>query len=395
MGSRILTIQRRVRELGRIRTGDSEPYTTDGGQQRRRARRSATFILTSSFRDQLDLAAELWGGQVEPWQPQGIGPKIWRVVTETDTLPAILPPAEPDPLSQGYELWSRTDCVRRCDGQREEKTNGPCVCIAQYGEEWWTRTDLPKGSTCLATTRLNVFLPLADFGFWRLETHSYWAATEITGVVDMIRARIGPDPAVPITLGIEQRERVKDGKRLSYPVVTVGLRGTTTAAILAGIAPVLSIEGDSVKAIEAPVSAEVEASGIRPDVVVDSNDKEWLDAIATVTSLEELRALRKTVGDAGEYTEVVKAAFWARRAEFPTAPSSVTVQRQAMADPAVGASIPDVDVVWTQILTAAGHKGWNLPEVEKQFRDRMGKDPSDADAATMVIFRDELQAGEL
>lgn len=387
MGSRILTIQRRVRELGRIRTGGSEEYTTKAGKQARRPVRSDTFILTAAFRDNLDAAAELWGGTVEPWQPQGGGAQIWRVVTEATILPAILPPG--DPVSQVYELWNAGGAVRRCDGQTDAQSGKPCLCAAQYGPDWYDKT-LPMGAVCKPHTRLNVFLPLADFGYWRLETSSYWAATEITGVVDMIKARIGLDPAVPITLGIEQRERVKEGKRLSYPVVTVGLRGTTTAAILAGIAPALSIEGDSVKAIEAPISAEVEASsGTGPDVVADTNDKEWLDAIATVTSLEELRALRKTVGDAGGYTEVVKAAFWARRAQFPTTPPSATAE-QMVASPG-----PDIDTVWTQILTAAGHKGWNLPEVEQRFRDRMGKDPSEADANAMVVFRDELQAGKL
>ncbi len=76
---RILTLQRQLRELGRIRSGYSEPYTKDG-KELRRAVRSPTFILTAPVRDQLDLAAELWGGTVERWQPMGNRPEEWRAL---------------------------------------------------------------------------------------------------------------------------------------------------------------------------------------------------------------------------------------------------------------------------------------------------------------------------
>lgn len=386
MGSRILTIQRRVRELGRIRTGDSEPYTTQAGKQARRPVRSGVFILSAAFRDNLDLAAEMWGGTVEPWQPQGGGAQIWRVVTETSTLPAILPPG--DPVSQVYELWNAGGAVRRCDGQTDAQSGKPCLCAAQYGHDWYDKT-LPMGAVCKPHTRLNVFLPLADFGYWRLETSSYWAATEITGVVDMIRIRIGPDPAVPITLGIEQRERVKDGKRLSYPVVTVGLRGTTTAAILAGVAPVLAVEGAGVKAIEASAQDGVSSAADNIATPANAPGPTWLQAVQLVTTLEELRDIWRAASGAGELDEELKKAFWARQ-KILAGTTAAPAQAAASAGPAL-----DVDTVWTQILVEASHKGWNLPEVESQFRIRMGKDPSEADADTMAVFRDELTAGKL
>jgi hypothetical protein len=378
VGSRILTIQRRVRELGRIRTGDSEPYTSDSGQQRRRARRSATFILTSNFRDQLDLAAELWGGTVEPWQPQGAGPQIWRVVTDTDALPAILPPADPDPLYQSYELWSGGGCVRRCNGEREEKSAGPCVCTARFGPEWWTRTDLPKGSVCKATTRLNVFLPLADFGFWRLETHSYWAATEIEPMIEIIRAPVGPKSAVPITLAIVHYERVKEGKRLMYPVVTVSMRGTPTTQILSGGAT------RAIEASPAPAPPAAEAS------LAPAGEMTWAQAAEQVATIDELRALWETAEAAGELDPELKKVLWARKAALlnaakTAAPAPATAPVQAASD---------VDAIWTQILTTSP-KGWTLTQVEEHFRTHTGQDPSDATAETMTRFLADLQAGKL
>src|SRR5689334_4731578 len=116
MGSRIITIQRQARELGRLRTG-----TFNG----RYPERSSTWIVSSHAEHYVEAAAQIWGGTPEKWQPQGNGAAQFRVITQAVSLDAILPPG--DPLSQSYESWSRGGCQRRCDGVSEELSGEPCL----------------------------------------------------------------------------------------------------------------------------------------------------------------------------------------------------------------------------------------------------------------------------
>src|SRR5690606_10649200 len=113
--------------------------------------RSKTWLLSSPQRDYLDVAAEIWGGEVHEWQPQGNGPKVWRVITEAPALDAILPPG--DPLSQAYEKWSRGGGERRCDGETDSFSRRPCLCRAEHGDEFFRR---PPDKVCRPTTRLSV-----------------------------------------------------------------------------------------------------------------------------------------------------------------------------------------------------------------------------------------------
>jgi hypothetical protein len=174
MGSRIITLQRQARELGRLRTGYSVP--NEDPKKRPRAVRSQTWIISSHAEHYVQAAAEVWGGKVEKWQPQGNGAAQWRVITEAPSLDAILPPG--DPLSQAYETWSAGGAQRRCDGMTETLSDSPCLCRAQWGENF--HEVAPRDRACKMTTRLNVILPeMPDIGAWRVETHSYHAANEI------------------------------------------------------------------------------------------------------------------------------------------------------------------------------------------------------------------------
>jgi len=263
MGSRLLNIQRRAAEHGRLRTG----YT-----QGNRPVRSATWVITSHSEEHVRTAAELWGGTPESWKPLNSTIEQWRVITKAASIEALITPG--DPLNQYNEMWSKGGCQRRCDGQTELLTRQSCLCAAQFGEDWHQQ---PKGRVCAATSRLNVMLPdLSGMGLWRAETHSFYAASEWGGMVDMVLAGTDGRGFVPVTLRIEPRQRVANGETKKFPVVVVELRGVTPRQALAGplsTAVALDPTGSrAVAAIEAP----------RPDYLADAEAALTVDDVQDV-----------------------------------------------------------------------------------------------------------------
>ncbi|MEU9865521.1 hypothetical protein AB0D99_32095 [Streptomyces sp. NPDC047971] len=246
MGGRIITMQRQARELGRLRTGWSVPSDKPNG--RPRPVKSKTWVVTSHAEHYVEAAAAAWGGTVERWQPQGAGAPQFRVITEAEQLDALLPPG--DPLSQHNEMWNKGGCMRRCDGETEQLSRQSCICLRQFGEEWHQQ---PKGSVCSATTRLNVMLPdMPDLGVWRAETHSFYAANEMAGTVDMVLSGTNGQGLVPVTLRIEPRSRVAGGKTKHFPVVVVEVRGITPRQALSGpLSTALALDPTGSRAVAA------------------------------------------------------------------------------------------------------------------------------------------------
>lgn len=281
MGSRIRTAQKQARELGRLRTGYSIP--SDDPKKRPRPVKSKSWVLSSHSEHYVTAAAEAWGGNVERWQPQGNGAPQFRVITEAEQLEAILPPG--DPLSQANEMWNKGGCARRCDGETEQISRHPCLCLAEHGPEWHLlRQDLyTKDKVCAATSRLNVILPdMPDVGVWRVETHSWYAANELAGTVDMVLSGTGGKGLVPVTLRIEPRTRVAGGKTKQFPVVVVEIRGVTTRQALTGPLPTAvaldpSGSGRAVAAIEGPKGRDwiAEAAGV---LTSDDVRDLWMEA---------------------------------------------------------------------------------------------------------------------
>lgn len=221
MGARLLNIQRRAAEHGRLRTG----YT-----QGNRPMRSATWVVTSHSEEHVRTAATLWGGDVEQWSPLNSTISQWRVITKASSIEALITPG--DPLNQYNEMWSKGGCQRRCDGETETISRQSCICLARFGEDWHQQK---KGVVCSTTSRLNVMLPdLSGMGMWRAETHSFYAAQEWGGMVDMVLAGTNGTGFIPVTLRIEPRQRVANGETKKFPVVVVELRGVTPRQALAG-----------------------------------------------------------------------------------------------------------------------------------------------------------------
>lgn len=213
MGRRIMTMKRQAAELGRIRTGFSRPNPKPNGKPI--PVKSKTFVLTSHSRAYVAAAAELYGGKVEQWTPQRSSIAQWRVITDAKELRAILPAG--DPLSQSYEKWGGGGCERRCDGETESISRRPCICLAQFGEDWHEQK---PDQVCRPTSRIGVFLPdLPDLGVWRLETKSYYAADAMAGGLDTVLQATGGTGMLPVRMWIEQRTVVRKGTTNQFQVV--------------------------------------------------------------------------------------------------------------------------------------------------------------------------------
>jgi len=218
----ILTLQRKLTEVGRIRLGAKSGKGAPTKLE--------TFRLTSKSKEAIDAAAEVYGGKIGTWSgPDG---QEYELITETNTLDVVVPPG--NALSQWYEMWSGAGCQRRCDGQTETLTGSPCKCPTDQAQ----RTELSgRGQACRPTTRLSVILPqVRTVGIWRLETHGYHAATELAGVAELLERVSANDRYLPATLRLEPRSSKKGGKtsRFVVPVLEVGATVQEAIAASAG-----------------------------------------------------------------------------------------------------------------------------------------------------------------
>jgi hypothetical protein len=404
MAGRILTLQRQVRELGRLRAGYTETGTTKDGKTYERPTSSKTWILTSANRDYLDAAAQLWGGDVLEWQPVGNGPKAWRLITSTPLIDAILPPG--DPLSQYQEMWSRGGCQRRCDGEQEMLSGEPCLCRAQHGDDFHVEK---QGTVCDIHTRLNVFLPdLPDIGVWRVETKGFWPANHIAGYVDMIKGHVGPQVLVPIRLRIEPRTKIKEGKTSQYIEIVVELRSQATFSQILEAPQVIAIgpadnrtieAGPARQAIGAAPGNAAQSAALEPDDAQPSDEAgaevvDWPAEFGRATSMDQLRAMWSACGVAGALTPANKAAWVARGREIRG--NSPAVEAVVPAAEPVAADVePDRDAAWTKVLTLAGARGWSTGQTSRLMRETVGRDPASADGWAFAQFASAIEAGQV
>jgi recombination directionality factor gp3-like protein len=405
--TRLVDAQARLRQAGRIRTGYS---TAVPGKTYRRPAKSPTFILTSQQRRDLEVAAVRWGGEIDRWKPQGGWPECWRLMTDTDTIEALLPPGEP--LTSLMEFWTGPNCVRRCDGVTEYKgeptTPGqarPCVCARVLGADWRERelSDQDKKNACKLTTRLSVFLPLSDLAYWRLDLHSEFAAVEMLGLYDLIRGRIGSDSAVPIRLRIEQR--ALPGKE--FQVVVIEVSSQVAQLILSGVAPKLAIDGVTVVEERRALAAtaenddESEAEPSEATATEPPSDQETLKAqIAEAMTEADVQALLPAVNMTKD--NELRRIWWARLHEVrraagdgsPTPPPKTAAA--VSSEPVDVEQEPDRTAMWTATLTLAKARGWDIAEVSQRFRDfTNGLDPSAGDGWHHSLFRDAIESGKI
>jgi hypothetical protein len=191
--SPILDIQRRLHQDGRIRIGAQVPAKDKQGKDIMRPKALDKFRFTSQNHRAIEAIAKRYGGEVCKWEGAPVGEQ-WEVLTEASEIPVVVPP-ESMSYSVWYEQWSGGGCQRRCDGEQDTISDGPCVCD-------------PENRECKPHTRLSVMLAqYPGTGLWRLDTSGYYAATELGGameIVGMLSATIGKS-VLPGRLRIEHR----------------------------------------------------------------------------------------------------------------------------------------------------------------------------------------------
>jgi hypothetical protein len=64
---------------------------------------------------------------------------------------------------------------------------------------------------------------VAGIGCWRLDTQGYYAATELTGTVDLLELATARGVLLPARLRIDQRVILRDGQTRRFPVPTLDI----------------------------------------------------------------------------------------------------------------------------------------------------------------------------
>lgn len=367
----IIDLQRRMRQLGEIRIGHAVStgrVSSKTGKPIMRPEKLSTFRLTSASKPLLERVAELYGGTVRPWTPANGGPQEWEVYTEVDRLPVLVPPGEP--VTQWYELYRGSKCVRRCDGRTEQKSDQPCLCD-------------PERRECQITTRLNVMLrDVPGLGVWLLTTHGYYAATELPEVAQFLAATRG---YVDAWLAMEEKQVVRDDgtvARFMVPKLDVNV---TPAQLLSGEVTA-AVGGGERRAVAGGGQAAIE--GPRPDPDTGGQDSEDLVAAAHgAATLDELREVWRRAQRAGvpldDHDDPVAAAIAARRAELEVAEAAEL-------------AVPDDGrrgELWQQIVAA-----WpgTMPQLQEAFlRYSGGVTPETASEQDLEQFLRRLSAGDV
>ncbi|HUZ54443.1 MAG TPA: hypothetical protein VMU94_18205, partial [Streptosporangiaceae bacterium] len=332
----VLDLQRRAYQSGRIRLGKvvKTGKQDKAGKDITRPVKLDTFRFTSPSRFQVDAAAEAYDGEVRPWDNRGR--KEWEVVTKVDEIMVAIPPAA-DAISQWYEMWTGGGCKRRCDSQREQKSDGPCLCphasdpkdedeVDRMARERARLSKLMPPQACGLKTRVNVVLPdLPDIGVWRLDTGGFYAAGELVGKAELMRLCRDRDLFLPARLWIDQRVDVVDGQTRKYPVPALEIQKTfrqvATGELEAGgwAAQLPAASGEQPKAITAAPAQPSDVPRPEPELASGSSvasagpghseplDEEALyqvaqgiaDRLAVAQTAAEFKALGKEMDDAG------------------------------------------------------------------------------------------------
>lgn len=368
----ILDIQKRARELGRIRIGQVQP-TASG---KTRPAKLDRFRVTSHSRPLIESVAALYGGAATEWQPQGGGPAGWEVVTDATRLPILVPP---QPISQYLEHWSKGGCARRCDGVRELLSDRACLC----GPD-------PSDRLCKPTTRLNVVLrEVEGIGVFRLETHGYYAAVELPMAAELLASA---GNYIQGYLGLEERVIKRDGETRRFMVPTIDIAMTPQQLLAGGGTPAArQVDSGQRAALPAgqdavPGQRALPATG--PSVDVDSVRA----SIAAIDTVDDLRAMWADIKAAGLEDEAK-----ARAVELKTAQDTAEEEGPQTApnpddinlDSGAGTSGGDADAAWTHCMTVAP-EDWSTTQVEKAFTEFAGVDVEKGTATQFRKFAVEL-----
>lgn len=302
----VIDIQRRGQQIGRLRIGQQVAIIKDGRDTgKTRPAKLDCFRFTTGSRMTAFAIAELYGGEVREWG------KEFEVITGQSVIGVTVPPRD-EVVSQWYEMWSAGGCQRRCDSQREQISNGPCLCphaddpsdTEAVAEAALERADLAKANppqACKLITRIAVMIPdLPGLGVFRLDTSSYYAAVEIGDSAALMQMARDRGVFLPAMLRIEQRKRVAGGQTKNYPVPVLEVLATfrslatgaiESAGILGQLPPAPGETRLAIAAAPAPAPAgQRPAPAVRADRPPTAQD--IADAAAEAATLAELTPLK-------------------------------------------------------------------------------------------------------
>ncbi|WP_433235376.1 hypothetical protein ACQPYK_25235 [Streptosporangium sp. CA-135522] len=354
MGGRIIGMQHRLRTIGRIRLG-----TYEG-----RPKASEFFIPTSEFEHYIRSAADLFGGDVEQWKPQGDGGMQWRLMNpDLTSLDAIIPPGR-DPIDQAYEKWSRGGKQARCNGETVENLSRLCVCKQQWGPRFWENA--PKDQTCKLYTRTNLWLPeIQDIGTWLLETKGANAGAELPGFIDMMRGMFSDKVALPVRIWLVPRTGREKGKLKHYTKVEIEIRGMT------------AMQAASRIMAAAPEHAELGAAAAEDRLAIESAKPGQPDYVAMI----DIAQTRDAVIE-----------LW-RQAK---ANRDVWMSSGAVIEAAAGKRVKEIERIaeaWKNVVTAWA--GGDMDALHRTFTDfTRGRRIEEATAEELEVFLTSIQTPE-
>lgn len=372
----ILDLQMRMRQLGEIRIGHAVDTgrTDKNGKPIKRPAKLQAFRFTSPSKEILTSVAELYGGEVEPWTPANGGPAEFEVYSTTNRLPVLIPPR--DAVSQWYEMYAGSKCVRRCDGQVEQKSDKACMCN-------------PDKRTCKITTRVNIMLrDVPALGQWLLISKGFYAGVTLPPAAELLAQAGG---YVAGWLGMEEKLVVgEDGpNRFSIPTLDVEITPTELMAGKITGAPAVA-KGPERVAITGgrPDYAALAAVATTPDEV----GKLWKQAVDAKHMDDALAATLKARGEqlrAEEVSDAAGESGWKDEPHQDGPDEEGAYVAEVVED-------DDIEGLWFQIIAAAGGKGWTTDQTEHKFAEHnRGDMPGTATAEQLRGFLAAVKAGEI
>lgn len=423
----IRDLQAQLTEVGRIRLGLA-PNSTDN--PRRSPAKLDTFRFTSPNEHLIRGVAELYGGQARQWTPQNGGRRQWEAITAESRVPVFVPRQGIDPW---YEQWGGGVCTRRCDGVTDIIHEQACDCN-------------PADRGCKPTVRMSLMLAdLPGAGVWRLESHGWYASTELSALAPMLANAPMPLPGY---LVLDQRERKyfdrAEGKPKTkqYPVPVVLFDAVSArqlmsgaqaihAALTGGQQPTALAAGPQPRAVEQapqPPTRSTARPAARPTTrsapqqpqpqhdeqeapEPDSTIDEYLRRIEQASSRDEMLKLQAEIIELGR--PVVLTDAWSARARRIAAPRQAPVREPETAEqvsertgrPVRDQPLPDHDVegepepdreaTMMQLLAEAGKRGWDTAALQQRADQAMGKPTDQADGWELDTFLQMVRGGQV
>lgn len=390
----IKTLQSRLAQVGVIRLGQKVP-TSSGNL---RPAKLETLRFTSPSRMLIDAVADLYGGEVKPWQAN-TGPQF-EVVTNAKEIPVLVPPQRIDP---NMEHWGNGYRDRLCDGETETIRQRACLCAQM--QQGGRRID--QRELCKPTTRMSVMLAdVPSLGTWKIESHGWNAAAELPTLAASIES--APQP-IPARLEVQVREK-KDfdpskpqGKQVEskiFMVPVLHFDWLTPAQAFGGELGAAARAALGASAVQRHAIEAAKAEQARPRLT----EEEYATAAEEATEVEEVRGLWKLAARDEVLTDGLKAKLQARVADLtetdgkPSAQQAPTAPEPGAesADDVVDVEVePNADEVFMRIQAVAGDLGWSTKELEQHVDKFLGKSSGEADGFELTRFLGALGAGEI